>query len=823
MLRYVPALAGHTNEEELNETARALEEALGLSATAARFLALRGMDVPAARAFLQHGFDDLHDPFLLPDMEAGANRIQKAVASGERIIVFGDYDADGVCATAMLTRVLREHGANAGYYLPSRHTEGYGLNVKALDALAKEGTDLIVTVDCGITAVPEAAHAKDLGIDMIVTDHHQPLSEIPDVAACIAATLPGCTYSFASLCGTGVAAKLVQALFGKDAMREHAGIVSLATVADLVPLTGENRILVKEGLRALRKDPGTGIRALCESAKVRPEALDAYHLGFVLGPRINAAGRMGDARLAVELLLTDDGEKAREIADKLERDNAERRRVEQAIFEQALVRLESVDLVLARAVVLESEDWDHGVIGIVASRLTEMLCMPVILFSREGDLLKGSGRSVEGVHLFEALRNFEEMFDKFGGHAQAAGMTMQYRHFDAFSKGFEQLVRTQYEEELFMPALRYDIRLRADDVNEAFARELERFEPYGIGNPVPVLRVAAAGARGVTAIGADKRHVRFRIPAGGGELECIAFGKSSHAPELGEETGFEMLVTPQINRWRDTERLQCLVRHFSLVEAMRAPEAYIAPLEKNFADAIACQILYNRNIPFVRPERAVDGEEALEELLTKRLKESARGTLLICNTPGGAVYSLSLLGKMQLLDRVRVVRNRFGQDRAAFNTLLLAPHDPAGACAPFRLAVAMDALPVESPAPENLLQYTGGDALSDAGFIEAALFTREELLQIHARLRELLKKPRTFADFGALEKVLSIEGRSAAQLKLALRILLELGLLSVQKSDGGFVCGMDGQKDRTRLDRSGTYRRMRAYASALGDAPQASG
>jgi single-stranded-DNA-specific exonuclease len=823
MLRYVPASAGTTIEDELEKKARALEKALGISANAAKFLTLRGMDVEAARGFLYHGFDDLHDPFLLPGMDEGAGRIRKALSCGERIAVFGDYDADGVCATALLVRVLREHGANVVYYMPSRHTEGYGLNDPALDTIAAEGTGLVVTVDCGITAVAEAKHAKALGIDMVITDHHQPLDELPDAAACIAATLPGSRYPFPSLCGTGVAAKLAQALFGRGAMQEHAGIVGLATVADLVPLVGENRILVKEGLRALRQSPGPGIRALCECAKVKTGNLGAYHLGFVLGPRINAAGRMGDASLAVELLLTDDGEKAREIAVKLESDNAGRRRVEQEIFEQALTKLESVDLVRARALVLESEGWDHGVIGIVASRLTGMLCMPVILFSRDGDLMRGSGRSVEGVHLFEALRPFEHMFVKFGGHAQAAGMTMHLRHFDAFAKGFEELVRTRYDEDLFMPSMRYDIRLAVDDVSAELVMELERFEPFGIGNPAPVIRVAAPGARGVTAIGADKRHMRFCIPSRQGELECIAFGESGRAAELREGTGFEMLVTPQINRWRDRERLQCLVRHFNLTEAMRSPQAYIAPLKQNFADAIAMQILYNRNVKYVCADNAFGGEEALETLLLSSLKDCARGTLIICNTPAGAVHALSLLTRLRLLDRVQVVRNRPARERAAFNTLLLAPLDPAGACAAFARAVAADALPLNGTVPENLLQYAGYDAEAAAGFIETALFTRQELLRIHARLKRLLDKQRTFADAGALSGALCDGSRSAVQLRLALRILGELGLLAVQKTDAGLYCGMGAVKGRTTLDRSQTYRRMRAYLSALRDTPEADG
>ncbi len=292
MLRYVPASAGTTIEEELEEKARALEKALSISANAAKLLTLRGMDVETARGFLYHGFDDLHDPFLLPGMEEGAGRIQKALSRGERIAVFGDYDADGVCATALLVRVLREHGANAVYYMPSRHTEGYGLNNPALDAIAAEGAGLVVTVDCGITAVAEAKHAKALGIDMVITDHHQPLDELPDAAACIAATLPGSLYPFPSLCGTGVAAKLAQALAGTRC-RSTPASWAWPRSRTSCPSSARTGYWSRKGCAPFAKTPDRASGRQCECAKVETGNLGAYHLGFVLGPRINAQGAWG--------------------------------------------------------------------------------------------------------------------------------------------------------------------------------------------------------------------------------------------------------------------------------------------------------------------------------------------------------------------------------------------------------------------------------------------------------------------------------------------------------------------------------------------------
>jgi single-stranded-DNA-specific exonuclease len=822
MLRYIQTSAGNRTEEEYEARAYALQKAAGISPVAARILARRGMDEASARAFLRDGFENLHDPFLLPGMEVSVKRILRAREKGERVTVFGDYDADGVCASVLLVHALRAGGFNAEFYLPSRHSEGYGLNKYALERLAQEGTDLLITVDCGITGVEEAAFARTLGLDIIITDHHQPLEHLPEAVACIAATLPYSRYPFAGLCGTGVAAKLVQALFGAEALRPYMGIVGLATVADLVPLLGENRIFVKEGLNALRTVPPVGIRALCDIAGVPHARLNAGHLGFLLGPRINAAGRMGDARAAAELLLCEDDQTAHDLAVQLEQDNARRRRLEQDIAQQALDMLQDIDIARARAVVLAGADWDHGVIGIVASRLVETLCVPVILFAREGEVLKGSGRSAPGVHLFNALREFSGLFDKFGGHEQAAGMTMPARNLPAFAKGFEELVRTRYEESLFTPSMRYDAAIEPFEVTDALARDLELFEPCGIGNPAPVLRLRGDGVRGVTLMGADKRHLRFSLPAPSGALECVAFGYGSRADELGEDIDLELLVTPQINRYNGTERVQCMVRHLGANTAFHEPEKAITRMTPNFADAIAAQILYNSNIRYTYANAGSGPEAGLHAVLKDRLERSARGTLILCNTPPGALGTLNAIKALGLEDRVQVARGAVGENPALFNTLLLAPADPAKACRHFKNVLVMDVLPFPDAVPDDVSQWWACGVEESADFIARCAFGRNELLTIYALLRRTLARRAAWQDTGALAAALKVPGRTPAQLMLALRIFAELGLLSERETDGRqteYV--VPARAERTQLEKSETYNRMRAYAQALAQEMQA--
>src|SRR4051795_3983932 len=414
-----------------------LAQELGISELTASVLVRRGYADPAeARAFLA-GEQPPHDPFLLGDMQVACERIRAAIAAGRRVCVHGDYDVDGISATALAVLLLRELGADVDWHLPSRFEEGYGVSRQTLGRLADEGCGLLLTVDCGITAVEEVAEAKARGLEVIVTDHHRPADTLPDCP--IVATRPS-EYPFPELCGTGVVYKLGKALFGVDSEvpKRHLDLVALATIADVVPLVDENRALASAGLRALARTAKPGLRALMRAAGVDPATVDAGACGFRLGPRINAAGRLGHPRAALELLLTDDADEARRLANTLEDLNRERQAVEARIFREAAAQVEEwpEDKRGRRAYVVAGENWHEGVIGIVASRLVERFGRPVVLIAGTDGDWKGSGRSIPSFDLHGGLRACSQFLGRWGGHRAAAGLSITPENVEPFAEAF---------------------------------------------------------------------------------------------------------------------------------------------------------------------------------------------------------------------------------------------------------------------------------------------------------------------------------------------------------------------------------------------------
>src|SRR5262245_15474934 len=439
---------------------------LGISEVTAAVLVRRGYFDPAgARRFLE-GEQPPHDPFLLGDMEAACGQIRTAVEQGRRICVHGDYDVDGIAATALAVLLLHELGADVAWHLPSRFDEGYGVRRETLARLADEGCGLVLTVDCGITAVDEVAEAKERGLDVLVTDHHCPGEAVPD---CPLVTTRPSAYPFPELCGTGVVYKLGQALFGleSDIPRRHLDLVALATIADVVPLVDENRSLAIGGLRALARTAKPGLRALMHAAGVDPAGVDAGSVGFRLAPRLNAAGRLGHPREALELLLTEDENEARRFADSLEELNKERQAVEARILREAIAQVESwpPEQRARRAYAVAGADWHEGVIGIVASRLVERYHRPVVLIAGSGDERdwKGSGRSIPAFDLHGALGACSDLLGRWGGHRAAAGLSIQPENVDAFAVAFARHADSALDESELEPVTRIDAIVGRDE------------------------------------------------------------------------------------------------------------------------------------------------------------------------------------------------------------------------------------------------------------------------------------------------------------------------------------------------------------------------
>ena len=587
---------------------QALAAALEIGEITASVLVRRGYDVNEAHAFLA-GEIEPHDPFLLGDMAEAVERIRAAIAAGKRICVHGDYDVDGICATALAVLTLRSLGADVDWHLPSRFEEGYGVSGDTISRLADEGCALLVTVDCGITAVAEVAAAKARGLEVIVTDHHRPGDTLPDCP--VVATRPS-DYPFQELCGTGVVCKLAQAL-GAD-VTPHLDLVALATIADVVPLLDENRSLAIAGLRALARTQRPGLQALMRNARVDPAAVDAAAVGFRLAPRINAAGRLGRPDAALELLLTTDPNEAKRLAGELETLNRDRQAVEDRILRAAVAEVESWPQAKRRrrAYVLWGEDWHEGVIGIVASRLVERFNRPVVLVAGTDGEWKGSGRSLPAFDLHGALAACSSHLGRFGGHRAAAGLSIDPARLEAFAAAFAAHAEAVLAEDDLAPVTRVDAIVPGSALTLGLATELERLAPFGLGNPDVTLLVPGCEAVQPGVVGEGK-HLRFRIRQSGRDAgSAIAFGLGAQLDRLRRPVRHDLACRLKENRWNGTIAPQLVVRRL-----FDAPDGY-EELRARLVD------LWRAGEDAWTPEaRAIFGELELADGSRRQLYESA--------------------------------------------------------------------------------------------------------------------------------------------------------------------------------------------------------
>jgi single-stranded-DNA-specific exonuclease len=547
----------HCDHTEVRE----LQAELGVDEVTASVLVRRGCGEPAeARRFLEGALPG-HDPFALGDMRAAVETLVAAVEAGARICVHGDYDADGICATALAVLLLRELGADVTWHLPSRFDEGYGLAADTLSRLAEEGFDLVLTVDCGITAVAEVEHAHTLGLEVVVTDHHRPAESFP--ACPVVAPLKG-DYPFTGLCGTGVVWKLAQALLGEDHpfCERHLDLVALATVADVVPLVDESRALALRGLRRLAQTQKPGLRALMRVAGVDPAAVDESAIGFRLAPRINASGRLCRPKAALELLLTEDADDAARLAEELEGLNRERQAVEERILREAVSEVESwpESRRRRRGYVVAGEGWHEGVIGIVASRLVERYNRPVVLVTGADGGWKGSGRSVPAYDLHGGLAACAAHLQRFGGHRAAAGLSIDPAQLEAFSAAFAADADAALSDEDLVRVTRVDAIVPAEKLTLTLCAELGQLAPFGLGNPGVMLLVDGCEIVDPSTVG-DGKHLRFRVRQRGRDGgQAIAFGLGSQLDRFRREQRYDVAFRLQENRWNGVVSPQLVVR-----------------------------------------------------------------------------------------------------------------------------------------------------------------------------------------------------------------------------------------------------------------------
>ena len=521
----------------------------------AMILASRGIDnVAKAQGYLDCD-GKLIDPYLLKDMTLAAQRVKLALSRGEKIAVFGDYDVDGITATCLLTEFLRAQGGDCVPYIPGRLEEGYGLNPIAISQLHNEGVKLIVTVDCGITAVAEADLCKELGIDLVITDHHECKDTLPEAVAVVDPHRPDCGYPHKDLSGVGVAFKLASAICGsqQEILSRYADLACLGTVADVMPLRGENRTIVSRGLESLRQTQRPGILALMKQAGCEKETLTASSVGYTLAPRINAAGRMGQIFLAIELFLTHDEQQAETLARELCELNKQRQEVEAEIYRQAISMLPKGEL--PDAIVLADETWHQGVVGIVASRIAEEYCCPTFLICLDGDHGKASSRSYGGFNLFSSLSRLSGLLESYGGHELAAGFTIHRQNIDAFREEISRLARKFYSEDTPRTALDADCKVGPEMLTIPNIESLARLEPCGNSCPKPVLVVEDMTVDWVGQIG-NGRHIRLRCHCGRYNLQGIWFSTTAKTAAVMPGDVVDVAFLPQINEFRGERSVQ---------------------------------------------------------------------------------------------------------------------------------------------------------------------------------------------------------------------------------------------------------------------------
>lgn len=766
----------------------ALERELGLSGPAAQILVRRGLGDPQeARAFL--AADERHPPAAFAGMDEAVALILRHVGAGTPIVVHGDYDCDGISATAILVRVLRDLGGRTGWFVPSRTEDGYGLAAATVERLAAEGAALLITVDCGVTAVDEVALARSLGLDVVVTDHHQPRADgvLPD-APIVHPALGG--YPCPDLCAAGVAYKLAAALL-EDSGRDPADadrdldVVALATVADCVPLVGENRRLVREGLVALSRTTREGLRALMRETETDPSALDEQTIGFRLAPRINAAGRVQRADGAVELLLTEDPERARAIAQELGSANAERRHVETRILFEAEAQL--AELGDQPAYVLAGDGWHPGVIGIVASRIAERRHRPVVLIALDGDRGTGSGRSIPAFDLLAGLDACAAHLVRHGGHRAAAGCTIERRAVPAFAAAFTAHAAAVLSAEDLIPRQRIDAVISGEQAGMALAEELGRLAPFGIGNPRPALLVPAARLTDPRPMGEGK-HVRFTVEAGAGRAGGVAFGRG-RLPE-GHAEGLDAAFTLEVNRWGGREEARLVLRHATAPQPPPITGPDPDPLTRALAELDA---------PLPQPGTSVP--EAVAGVAVRDARGTGiAGTLGALVATGEPVLVLAACAER----RRRALTGRLGGFALCSWTDLERDPGPAAGVAHL---VALD--PPACAAEEAALQRVQAGRTTHLAWGSPELRFSEDVLEHDAVTRPaLLALYRALRDApGAPLADVLTEGRTAVHGGRLLRVLDELGLVVVDREAGRASVPA---AEHTDLERSAAFR---AYAA----------
>ena len=547
-----------------------LAQELNISPVLAGLLINRGLSTKEeAEKFLHPSLEDLHDPFLLPDMEIAVKRIERAIGNKERILIYGDYDVDGTTAVSLVYKFLRKFTNNIDYYIPDRYDEGYGISIQGIDYAVSTGVKLIISLDCGIKAISKVAYAKEKNIDFIICDHHMPDETLPDAVAVVDAKRPDSIYPYEELSGCGVGFKLAQAFSihnGLDfsELEPLLDLVAVSIASDIVPITGENRIMMHYGLKQLSSNPSFGLRGIIEICGLSRKQITVNDIVFKIGPRINASGRMMNGKEAVDLLLATDIISARIKSKNIDKYNEDRRELDKKITDEALVFIdENMDMGTIKSIVIYNETWHKGIVGIVASRLTERYFRPAIVLTQSNGMISGSARSVLGFDVYRAIESCKDILENFGGHTYAAGLTLRPENFDEFKRRFDSISFDEIETKMMQPQLSVDAEISFDQITPKFVKDLELFNPFGPDNENPIFLTKGVLDTGESRlVGREMQHIKLEVIDNSVDtpLHGIAFSKSTYFDLLKQKRPIDLLYSIEENTHGINRFTQLIVR-----------------------------------------------------------------------------------------------------------------------------------------------------------------------------------------------------------------------------------------------------------------------
>ncbi len=798
------------NDTDREDASRLARQA-GIPGLLAGIMYSRGIrDIAAAEKFLNPSLEYLHDPMMLKGMKQAVKRIRTAFLKREKILIYGDYDVDGVTAASMLYNYFTKEGIEVSWYIPHRIDEGYGISMEGVQHVKESGASLVITVDCGISAAAEIKEISDCDIDVVVTDHHECGDVLPDAAAVINPCIAESSYQFRDLSGAGVAFKLLQALCsetGGEEYLEYLDLAALGTVGDVVPLTDENRIIVKFGLEAIENSTNIGLRTLIQAAGLGGKKLDAWHLAFVVAPRINAAGRLSDASKAVRLLTCDDYDEALEIASEMEEENRCRRQTENLILEEALEVVRKNELYGDRVIVVAGEGWHRGVIGIVSSRITERYHRPSVVISVEQQDAAGSARSVKGFNIYRALDSCGSLLEKYGGHEMAAGLTILPECVSNLREALNTYAN-RFDNQIFLPHIYLDGRVGAKDLSLERVLELDRLKPLGAGNPAPVFACLNMRVKECWGIGGGK-HVKMKLECEGQDVEAVGFnmpdGKGTAVGDI-VDAAFRM----EINSWKGRENLQLNLRDIRPAAAAVSENMYCVSLCSSL-------VFFNWKGPLSGTDAGCENISDIGKRVSDDMGQGRRVLIAVNN-----LHSLN-----ELIDLINNLPGRIKKH------LRICYNRPDGEPAP--LLVIANPLPEVLPAAGYDRAVVYGNWL-DKGYlqtivrelkkcypkvyasgtngysVEGVVPDREELLTLYRYLKRQKSAVRIQQPFTYLREYRRFSGTGLNYFKLmkSLEIFEELGLAEVKPLDGDGMEVVPGKNTGRKKDlmQSETYRRL---------------